>query len=57
MEIHHHHLGVISYNEDDVVTFPLGLLGFLKLKRYLMQQNAASAPFQRSEEHRLNSSH
>jgi flagellar assembly factor FliW len=45
MEIHHHHLGVISYNEDDVITFPLGLLGFLKFKRYLLLQNAASAPF------------
>jgi len=38
MEIHHRQLGVISYNEDDVITFPLGLLGFLKFKRYLLLQ-------------------
>jgi flagellar assembly factor FliW len=36
MEIHHHYLGRISYNEDDVITFPLGLLGSLKFKRYLL---------------------
>ncbi len=44
MEIHHRHLGVISYNEDDVITFPLGVLGFLKLKRYLLLQNEAYGP-------------
>jgi flagellar assembly factor FliW len=44
MEIHHHHLGVISYNEDDVITFPLGVLGFLKHKRYLLLQNEISGP-------------
>jgi flagellar assembly factor FliW len=42
MEIHHQHLGTISYNEDDVITFPLGLLGFLKFKRYLLLKKEAS---------------
>jgi flagellar assembly factor FliW len=44
MEIHHHHLGTISYSEDDVITFPLGLLGFLKFKRYLLLQKEAPDP-------------
>jgi len=44
MEIHHRHLGVISYREDDVITFPLGLLGFLKFKRYLLFQQDVSDP-------------
>ncbi|MCG3120827.1 MAG: Flagellar assembly factor FliW [bacterium] len=45
MEIHHQHLGNLKYGEDDVITFPLGLLGFLKFKRYLLLQQNAFAPF------------
>jgi len=44
MEIHHQHLGVISYHEDEVITFPLGLLGFLKFKQYLLWQKSESDP-------------
>jgi len=44
MEIRHHHLGVISYYDDDIITFPLGLLGFLKFKRYLLLQKELSDP-------------
>jgi len=45
MEIHHRYLGNISYSDDDVITFPLGLLGFLKFKRYLLLQKETAAPF------------
>ena len=45
MEIHHRQLGVISFNEADIITFPLGLLGFLKFKRYLLCQTERSGPF------------
>ncbi|MDZ7361199.1 MAG: flagellar assembly protein FliW [candidate division KSB1 bacterium] len=45
MEIHHRHLGVISYREDDVITFPQGLLGFLQFKRYLLFQQDVSDPW------------
>lgn len=45
MEIHHRHHGNIAFSEDDVITFPLGLLGFLKFKRYLLLQKEAAAPF------------
>jgi flagellar assembly factor FliW len=45
MEIHHRLLGAIAYSEDDVITFPLGLLGFLKFKRYLLLHNETVAPF------------
>jgi flagellar assembly factor FliW len=44
MEIHHQYLGAIAYSDDDVITFPLGLLGFLKFKRYLFVQKSASDP-------------
>ena len=45
MEIHHRQLGVISFGEADIITFPLGLLGFLKFKRYLLWQTERSSPF------------
>ncbi|MDZ7289502.1 MAG: flagellar assembly protein FliW [candidate division KSB1 bacterium] len=45
MEIHHPALGVISFNENEVITFPLGLLGFLKFKRYLLLRTEQSEPF------------
>jgi flagellar assembly factor FliW len=45
MEIQHPHLGVILFNEQDIITFPLGLLGFLKFKRYLLLEREESAPF------------
>lgn len=46
MEILHRHLGVVSYTADDVITFPLGLLGFLKFKKYLFLQPQEYLPFQ-----------
>jgi flagellar assembly factor FliW len=45
MEINHRHLGVISCNDDDSVTFPQGLLGFLKLKKYIFLEHEELAPF------------
>jgi flagellar assembly factor FliW len=47
MEIHHRHLGVISYTDDDVISFPQGLLGFLKFKRYILLENEEFEPFVR----------
>jgi flagellar assembly factor FliW len=47
MEIHHRHLGVTSYSEDEIIHFPQGLLGFLKFKRYILLENEELGPLLR----------
>jgi len=42
----HSSLGEISYKKDDLLTFPQGLLGFEKKKRYILVEREACHPFQ-----------
>lgn len=45
MEIQHRHLGEVTYSQDEVVTFPQGLLGFLRFKKYIFLQPPGYLPF------------
>jgi len=41
----HRHLGRVEYRADEVVHFPLGLLGYLKFKEYLFVRDEEYSPF------------
>ena len=45
MEFNHPKLSQVQYLSQDIVTFPQGLLGYLKLKRYLILKEKNYTPF------------
>jgi len=45
MELQHRQLGWVKYSEDEVITFPQGLLGYLKFKQYIFTREQELSPF------------